>query len=116
MKHRITIDTIQSGQPEPWGAHILVVQVAFEWTPPLKPGSDFVPQFMSPDTARSYLKNLPIGFVENERHERRDPFQSYLDYLKLIDPKSADQVIPNGDPHQALASTWEFKVVTPFTD
>ena len=115
VKYRTTQEVIRSGQPRPYADTESVSQITFEMTS-YKDQNTFTKHYMSKEAAIDMLKRIrPYGFVENER-DSKNPFASYLEYIRPVDPTSAASIIPKGDPNQQVASIWEFKVVTPFTD
>lgn len=116
MKERITIEYVAGGQPGPYADTRDIVRVQFERTDPMKVGPDlpFIPSYMGEEAAVQHLLGLGCGFVTKQ--ERKSHWDTYLEYLKPINPKKASEIIPYGDPSQEVSDIWEFKTVTPFTD
>src|SRR5262245_61297889 len=112
LKYRMTEEIIRAGQPRAYADTEYVCQVSFEHTSFQNP-NDFVPFYMDKEDAFRKLKHVN-GFVERRRNERREgethmdaDFATYLDYVKPINPTTADKIIDGGDPSQELASIWE---------
>jgi hypothetical protein len=119
MTERYTIETLQSGQPRAYADTVHVVRVTFEWTGAFA-NEPLGPNWMSEEAARNRLKTLPCGFMDTKRADAGF-LGNYLEYLRPVDPKTAKEVVaeqrfPLYAPDAILASTWEFKVVSPFTD
>lgn len=114
-KRRITIETLRSGQPRAYADSEHVVRVTFEHTPWNDQSGEFAPDYKQESYVREELASLRTGFTPKSRSEA-GYLASYLDYLRPVDPKTADELIPGGDPSQTLGSVWEFRVVSPFTD
>jgi hypothetical protein len=112
-KSRITTEVVRAGQSRPYADTEYVVQVTFEFCGQLS--KDFQPSYTSKNYALLRLAKIN-GFVSTPKAERKDHFETYLDYVKPIEPKRASEVIPLGDPDQEVAYIWEFRTVSPFTD
>ena len=114
-KHRITIEILASGQPRAYADNEYRARVSFEATGLQSGEQPLVPQYMSEEAARRQLLRCGCNFIERLRKDATWP-QSYLDWLRPVDPKLASEIIEKGDPKQTVASTWEFQVTTPYTD
>lgn len=112
-KERITIETLDAGQPRAYADTIHRVRVSFESNGYLD--GDLLPSFMSEDAARRRLRAMQCGFTEKTRADS-DWFDTHLDWLRPIDAKTANDVIPHGDPNQTVASIWEFHTTSAYTD
>lgn len=102
MMIRYTIQTLQAGQPRPYGPHVLRVRVTFEWSYQNEEGG-WQKRCVREEYVRSKLPGLECGFTDYANAER-DPsmaahFRAKLDWLKEIEP-----------------GVWEFQTTTPFTD
>lgn len=119
MIERITVETLQSGQPEPYADHILRKRVSFE-ADTYKSRGTIAPRRMDEPSARLNLLRIQCGFTLLRRADKGpsmdDHFKPHLDWLKPIDGIPASEAIEGGDPNQVVASVWEFQVSTPFTD
>lgn len=120
---RYTVNTIRSGQPRAYADSCLTVRVTFEETDPMLVSSDtFLPNYLSAQTVEGILTNiLKCGFISTRRQERSHGLESYLDYLKPIDPKKIGDPDFNekrvfGKPGTEVSHVWEFQVISPFTD
>ena len=106
MKLRASIITIvRSGQPAPYADSEYVAQITFQ--------RNDDPEFLTEQQASEALQQLsetePTGYIATKRNDpERDHFDSYLRYLNPVDQR------PFSNP--PVASTWEFCVVTPYTD
>ena len=116
MKHRYTVETLQTGQTKPYGDTVHRVLVTFEMIPYRGPQVDYQPMWMSENAVRDFLPNLKCGFMNVEREQRKHGLDTYLDYLKPVNPKKASEIIPQGSPEQVQSHQWEFQVVTPWND
>lgn len=116
MKYRFTIEVLRSGQPRPYADTEHVARVTFEHTDWKTPRGPFEPWYMTEDIAQDYLSIPGSGYVRATRKETKDWYSTYLDYVRPLDAKSASEVIDGGDPNRKVASVWEFRTVTPFTD
>lgn len=120
--HRITIETLRSGQPRPYADSEHVVRVTLEHVPyafqamgTWKVG-EWAPQFTTQDSAMEILKGLRCGFISTSKMGRSDPFQTYLDYLRPLDAEAGGMYGMKHNLKGELASIWEFRTVSPFTD
>lgn len=115
-KYRTTLEVLRSGQPRPYADTEYVARVSFERTDIFRPKDlEFHPAYMSMEIALSKLKGVE-GYTERKRSGGNDWHMTYLDYVKMIDVKTADMVLKGGDPHQLVAYIFEFRTVTPYTD
>lgn len=113
---RYTLKTIRSGQPRAYADSERVVQIHLENDDWRNPGT-LKPMYVDESRAKEIARQLPLsGFIKTLSHERGHGLESYLDYFRPLDATTSDKIIPHGDPKQTVASIWEFRVVSPFTD
>lgn len=97
MMSQYTTEILSTGQPASYRDHELRVRLHGA----RKIGDEWGPLPMAEERVVNILSALPVGFTTQRKHERVDPFSSYLDYLRPIEDDR---------------SSWEFLVRTPFTD
>jgi hypothetical protein len=121
-KYRTTVEIIRSGQPEPYADTEYVVQVTFERTTYQDGDQTFHPYFMAEESALRNLRKVD-GFIERKRGERREgegymdaDFATYLDYVKPIDHEPGEVYAQENYLLGPLASIWEFRTVSRYTD
>ena len=73
------------------------------------------PWYMTEEIVRERPPGLLCGFTSKTKADC-DWFETRLDWLRPINPVTADGLIPHGDPKQALSSVWEFHTTSPYTD
>lgn len=113
---RVTTEILRAGQPRAYADSETVARVTFESTRwDSSSDRELHPSFLSEETASRRLLGLQCGFCERRRGGGH-PLETYLDYLRPVDGRPASEVIQYGDPDQIVASVWEFRVVSPFTD
>ena len=112
VKYRQTVEVVKAGQRESYQDTEMIVQVTFERT---DSNNIFAPDYISKDIALIRLHKVAF-FTDHKKDGDKEPFRTYLDYVRPIDKITADQLVEQGDPNVVLHSIWEFRVVTPFTD
>jgi hypothetical protein len=113
---RITFTTVRSGQPRPYADTERVVRLTSESFAQYTT-KEWEPWPIDENTARMLCDAAPVGFTYRTKSVG-EWWESYLSYFTPIDPKRLTNTgVETDDPTIPVkASTWEFKIVTPYTD
>lgn len=125
-QERITVNYIASGQPRAYADSRQITRVQFERTPSMwspawpsevKPEDiPWEPNYMNAKFAEDKLRRMGFLGTTPWKKDTKHGLDSYIEYIKPINPKKGGEVLKWGDPNEDVGDVWEFYIVQPFCD